>query len=341
MKKALIALSGGVDSSVAALIMKNKGYECIGVTMKLLDSDESIHDAEAIAKKLDIEFMVADFREDFKKIVIDYFIKSYENGETPNPCIICNKYLKFGKMLSLAKELGCEKLVTGHYATISSENGRFYLKKSTNILKDQSYFLYSLSQEQLSMVEFPLGNMSKENVRKIAEENGFINANKGDSQDICFVPDGNYVSVIEKITKRNYPEGNFVDINGNILGIHKGIIKYTIGQRKGLGLALPEPMYVKEKDILENKVILSNNDALFEKELIVYNFNWISAENPECEIRAKARIRCRHKEADALLIPEKDGKVRVIFDEPQRAIAKGQALVAYYDDIVLGGGIIL
>lgn len=341
MEKALIAMSGGVDSSVAAFLMQQKGYVCIGATMNLLGEDTEINDALKIAEKLNMPFHTVDLSREFKKEIIGYFIESYEAGETPNPCLKCNKYFKFGKMQDIAKELGCSKVATGHYAIIEKSGNRYLLKKAADPLKDQSYFLYSLTQEQLAFSEFPLGEITKEEAREIAVLQGFINAKRKDSQDICFVPDGDYISVIENVTGKKYPEGDFIDEKGNVLGKHKGIIRYTVGQRKGLGLALPQPMYVKEKNVHENKVILCKNEELFEKELIARDFNWIAFDKPEENIRAKAKIRCRHKEADATLIPLDDGKVKVVFDEPQRAIAKGQAVVAYDGDIVIGGGIII
>ena len=341
MEKALIAMSGGVDSSVAAFLMQQKGYECIGTTMNLLGEETDITDAKKIAEKLNIPFYTVDLSKEFKKEIIDYFIESYEAGETPNPCLKCNKYFKFGKMQEVAKELGCTKVATGHYAIIEKKGDRFLLKKAADPLKDQSYFLYSLSQEQLAFSEFPLGEITKEEAREIAVLQGFVNAKRKDSQDICFVPDGDYISVIENVSGKKYPEGDFVDEKGNVLGKHKGIIRYTVGQRKGLGLALPQPMYVKEKNVNENKVILCKNEELFEKELIARDFNWIAYENPGKPVRAKAKIRCRHKEADSTITPLENGNVKVIFDEPQRAIAKGQAVVVYDGDIVIGGGIIV
>ncbi len=343
MKKALIAMSGGVDSSVTALLMQQKGYECVGGTMVLFEKEENtdVSDAKAVAERLGMEHFAVDFSEEFREKVMNTFVDSYEKGETPNPCLECNRYLKFGKMIEFAKELGCEKIATGHYARIEKRGERYLLKKAVDPLKDQSYFLYSLNQEQLAFAEFPLGEMTKEKAREIAVENGFVNAKRADSQDICFVPDGEYVSVIETLSGKTYPEGDFVDMDGKVLGTHKGIIRYTVGQRKGLGLALPQPMYVKEKNIEENKVILSLDEELFEKELVAENFNWIAIECPQKPVRVTAKIRCRHKEAPAVAEVLEDGKVKVTFDEPQRAIAKGQAVVLYDGDTVVGGGKIL
>lgn len=354
MKKAIIAMSGGVDSSVAAYLIKKKGYHIIGVTMKLYDNEDigmdtestccslsDIEDARSVCYKLGSLYYVFNFKADFREKIIDDFIQTYENGGTPNPCIRCNRYLKFEKLMQKMYELDFDYVVTGHYARVEKQGDRFILKKAVDLTKDQSYVLYNMTQEQLAHVMFPLGEMNKTDARRIAEENGFINANKKDSQDICFVPDGKYAEFIEQYSGKTYPEGNFVDTNGNILGTHKGIIRYTIGQRKGLGLALPCPMYVKEKNLQENKVVLCLNDELFGKELYADDFNWLSIEEPAEPVKCKARIRYNQKEQPALAEVLPDGKVKVVFDEPQRAICKGQAVVLYQDDIVLGGGTIL
>lgn len=354
MEKAIIAMSGGVDSSVAACIMKEKGYHIIGVTMKLYDNEDigmdvegtccslsDVEDARSVCYKLGTLYYVFNFKADFKEKIIDNFISTYENGGTPNPCIRCNRYLKFEKLMQKMREFDYDYVVTGHYARVEKQGDRFVLKKAVDLTKDQSYVLYNLTQEQLAHIKFPLGEMNKTDVRKIAEEHNFINANKKDSQDICFVPDGKYAEFIEDYTGKKYKEGDFVDLNGNILGKHKGIIRYTIGQRKGLGLALPCPMYVKEKNLEENKVVLCLNDELFSKELLAEDFNWLSIEEPNEPLHCKARIRYNQKEQPAVATVQKDGKVKVVFDEPQRAICKGQAVVLYDDDIVLGGGTIL
>lgn len=354
MKKAIIAMSGGVDSSVAAFVMKEKGYHIIGVTMKLYDNDDigidtektccslsDIEDARSVCYKLGAMYYVFNFKADFKEKIIDDFISTYENGGTPNPCIRCNRYLKFEKLMQRMRELDYDYVVTGHYARIEKQGDRYILKKAVDLTKDQSYVLYNLTQEQLAHIQFPLGEMNKTDARRIAEENGFINANKKDSQDICFVPKGDYASFIEEYTGRTYPQGNFVDEKGNVLGTHKGIIRYTIGQRKGLGLALPCPMYVKEKNLEENKVVLCLNEDLFSKELYADDFNWLSIPQPTDKVRCKARIRYNQKEQPAFAEVMDNGRVKVVFDEPQRAICKGQAVVLYDGDIVLGGGTIL
>ncbi len=356
MKKALIAMSGGVDSSVAAYLMVEQGYECMGATMKLYTNSDidvpkghtccsldDVEDARFVAQTLNIPYYVLNFKERFKEDVMDKFVNSYENGITPNPCIDCNRYLKFEYLFNRAKELGLDYVVTGHYALIefNEKTGRYILKKSPFPEKDQSYVLYSLTQEQLAHTLFPLARMSKTEVRALAEEKGFINARKHDSQDICFVPDGDYVSFIEKYTKKLYPHGNFIDKNGNVLGEHKGIIRYTIGQRKGLGLSLKEPMYVMNINPIDNTVMLGTNDDLFTTELIAGDVNWISIENLTEPMHVNAKVRYRHTEAPATVTPYEDGKIKITFDEPQRAITKGQAVVLYDNDTVVGGGTII
>lgn len=354
MSKALIAMSGGIDSAVAALLTKEKGYECMGATLKLVcssvfglpaENDEKVKqdilDAKRVAEKLNMPHEAYNATDEFKEKVADYFVDAYEKGLTPNPCVVCNKHIKFGLLLDIAKETGCEYIVTGHYAQIEERDGRFLLKKAVDETKDQSYFLYTLSQYQLSRSMFPLGEMTKEEARKLAEENGFVNARKRDSQDICFVPDGEYVNVIEYLSGKNYPEGQFISLDGNVLGTHKGIIRYTVGQRKGLGISFSKPMYVIEKNVEENTVILGDNDDLFADTLRTENFNWIMFDTPPKKIRAKVKVRYNHKAQWATVTPLENGGVKIRFDEPQRAIAKGQSAVAYDGDYVLGGGIII
>ncbi|MBR1761813.1 MAG: tRNA 2-thiouridine(34) synthase MnmA [Eubacterium sp.] len=352
MKKAIIAMSGGVDSSVAAYFMKKEGYDCIGATMKLYDNENigissektccslsDIEDARSVARRLDMPYYVFNFKDEFEEKVIKKFIKTYEAGATPNPCIDCNRYLKFEKLMQRMYELGFNCVVTGHYADIEEKNGRYYLKKGKDLSKDQSYVLYSLTQEQLSHTVFPLGRYSKEEIRSIAEEQGFLNARKHDSQDICFVPDGNYAAFIENHLGKKYPQGDFVDLNGNVLGRHKGIIKYTIGQRKGLNIAIGKPVYVLKKDIEKNQVVLGSNDELFSRRLEAEDFNWIY-EKPQGIISCSAKTRYNMKEQPCSVWIE-GNRVVVEFDSPQRAITSGQAVVLYDGDYVIGGGTII
>lgn len=355
-KKALVAMSGGVDSSVAAYLTKEMGYNATGITLKLFDNEDigetkektccspdDIDDARNVCRKIGIPYYVYNFKDSFKENVIDRFISAYENGTTPNPCIDCNRYIKFEKLIRRAEELEFDKVVTGHYSIIEYDEGadRFLLKKSADLSKDQSYVLYSLTQKQLSKTLLPLGNLTKSYVREIAESLNLINAKKHDSQDICFVPDGDYAKFIEQYTGRTYPNGNFVDENGNILGEHKGIIRYTVGQRKGLGLALPCPMYVKEKNLEENKVILCENHRLFSKELYASDINLISCDRIDKPMRVKARVRYNQPEQPATVEQTDNNTIHITFDEPQRAISKGQAVVLYDGEYVIGGGTII
>lgn len=353
MKKALIAMSGGVDSSVAAYLMKKAGYDCIGVTMHLFDNEDAgvsreksccslddTEDARSVAYKLSMPYYVFNFTDDFKGQVIDRFVSAYEKGITPNPCIDCNRYLKFDKLYHRANELGYDYIATGHYARISEENGRYLLKKAIDDTKDQSYVLYSLTQAQLAHTKFPLGDMTKIEARCIAQGQGFINAHKKDSQDICFVPDGNYAKVIESYTGKKYPHGKFVDKNGNVLGEHQGIIHYTIGQRKGLMISAPEPLYVCANKPLENEVVLCHGDELFSSSLDAVDFNSIAFDHPPEKFRVKAKIRYKHEEQWAWAFRTENDMVHIEFDSPQRAISPGQSVVLYDGDIVLGGGTI-
>lgn len=351
--KLLIAMSGGVDSSVVAYLMNQMGHECVGCMMKLhpdqpIDlaaehnccTTNDVADAEAVASQLEMPFHVINFADDFYEKIILPFIAAYERGVTPNPCVDCNRFMKFDKLYAQALALGCSHVVTGHYAQIEYRDGKYLLKKATDPSKDQSYVLYSLTQEQLSRTLFPLGHMSKAETRALAEKSGFANANKPDSQDICFVPDGDYARVISTYTGKTYPKGQFVSTDGTVLGEHKGIIHYTIGQRKGLGLALKCPHYVCRICPESNTVVLGTDDEVYESHLRASAFHWISGETPSLPVRCKAKIRYRQPEQWATATVVGDGVVSVVFDEPQRAITPGQAVVLYDGDIVLGGGVI-
>lgn len=354
-KKAIIAMSGGVDSSVAAYLMKEQGFTCIGATMRLFDNEdvgisrertccslEDVEDARSVCYAIGISHYVFNFSELFKEKVIDRFVDAYEHGATPNPCIDCNRYLKFDKMYRRAKELEYDYVVTGHYARIEwdADTGRYLLKKALDPEKDQSYVLYAMTQEQLSHTMFPLGSYKKERVREIAAKQGFLNAKKHDSQDICFVRSGRYDEFIKKYTGRDYPPGDFIDTDGHVLGRHGGIIRYTVGQRKGLGISSLAPLYVLRVDPDANTVTLGENERLYERELTATDVNLISVPSIERPARLKAKIRYRQIEQWATVTQIDEDTLKIRFDEPQRAITKGQAVVLYDGDTVVGGGTI-
>ncbi len=347
--KALIAMSGGVDSSVAAFLTIAEGFSCMGATMRLYDAEDStcgssdaVADARSVADRLGIPFYVFNFKKEFTCHVIDHFTGAYEQGLTPNPCVQCNRHLKFSQFLDSALELGCEYIVTGHYAQIKQDaaTGRYLLYKAVDSAKDQSYFLYALNQQQLAHVRFPLGNLTKEQVRSIAQEQGFINARKKDSQDICFVPDGDYFAFLQRYLKKSYPAGDYLDLSGRVVGKHVGAVGYTLGQRKGLGLAMGEPVYVCAKDMDKNTVTVGPNEALFHTTLLADDWFFFPFETLTQPIRVKVKTRSRMTEQQATVYPEENGVCRVIFDEPQRAITPGQAVVLYDGDLVVGGGTI-
>ena len=353
-EKVVLGMSGGVDSSVAAYILQEKGYEVIGITMQVWPRDEeyedieggccslsSVNDARRVADKLNIPFYVMNYREVFEKKVINYFVEEYLKGATPNPCIACNKYIKFDEFLRKAEMLGANYIATGHYANIilDEQTGRYLLLKAKDDKKDQTYVLYNLTQYQLKHTLMPLHEYNKDRVRSIAMEINLSVANKPDSEEICFVPDNNYAKFIKKRVPDKVQDGNFVDAEGNILGRHKGIIHYTIGQRKGLGIAFGKPMFVCDIIPMENLVVLGDEAGIFKDTLYAEDLNLIPFEKLEGEMRVTAKIRSTSKEADATITPYRNG-VLVKFDNPQRAITKGQAVVFYDGQVVIGGGTI-
>ena len=357
MKKVMVGMSGGVDSSVAAMLLRRSGFEVMGVTLKLFSDEDiseaqkegktccalsDVEDARSVAYRLGFEHLVFNFRDNFREYVMKQFADSYLCGRTPNPCIECNRHVKFDKMLRRAQELGYDYIATGHYALVEydEKTGRYLLKRSRDRSKDQTYVLYSLTQEQLAHTLLPLGRLDKTQVRELAEEAGLINSKKPDSQDICFVPDGDYAAFIRRFTNCDMPCGKFVDLNGNVLGEHKGIINYTIGQRKGLGIALGHPAYVIRKDIESNTVTIGDEADLYTKSLIADDFNLISLEKLEGSMRVTAKTRYSQKEQPAVVSYIGNGEYKVEFDEPQRAVTSGQAVVLYDGDIVVGGGTI-
>lgn len=348
-KKALIGMSGGVDSSVAAYLTQQAGYDCIGATMRLYDKSaacgvpDDAADARSVADRLKLPHYIFSFQERFEEKVIRNFISCYEQGLTPNPCIQCNRCLKFGYMLEKARELGCDYVVSGHYARIRQDEntGRYLLYKAADKAKDQTYFLASLGQEQLAHIRFPLGELTKEQVRQIAEENGFVNARKRDSQDICFVPDGDYVAFMEGYTGKTYPQGDYLDLNGKVIGRHRGAVCYTLGQRRGLGIALGAPAYVCRKDMAANTVTLGPHEALFSGALRAKDWSWYPFPALTGSMEVTAKTRHSQLEQAATVYPEENGYARVEFHAPQRAVTPGQAVVLYREDLVIGGGTIV
>lgn len=350
-KLAVVGMSGGVDSSAAALLMKEQGFEVVGVTLHLWDHDEAAArsccapeeaaDARRTCAALGCRHYTLNRKRLFREAVVCPFAATYEQGGTPNPCVDCNRSVKFPSLYHVMKALGGTALATGHYAQVERSGDRFLLKKGKDRAKDQSYMLYTLSQEQLAHTRLPLGAYTKAEIRALAAEYSLSSAHKPDSQDICFVPDGDYAAFIERYCGKEFPHGEFVTEDGTVLGEHKGLIRYTTGQRKGLGLSLKEPMYVVKKDLEKNQVVLGRNEDLFTTTLEANDLNWISVEKLTEPMRCTAKARYKQKEAKALLEPLDNGNVRLTFDEPQRAITAGQAVVFYDGDTVIGGGKIL
>lgn len=354
--KVVVGMSGGVDSSVAAYLLKEQGYDVIGVTMQIWREESwediadnggccglsAVDDARRVANSIGIPHYVMNFRRDFEKSVIKYFVNEYKLGRTPNPCIACNRYVKWEALLSRAKQIGADYIATGHYARIKKHpvTGRYSVCASATDTKDQTYALFNLTQEQLACTLMPVGDYTKERIREIAKNIDLQVSAKADSQDICFVPDGDYATFIEDYDGTKFPEGDFVDMDGNVLGKHKGIIHYTVGQRKGLGIALGRYVYVHHIDALNNKVVLCDNDELFNREVIAEDINFMSVSEITGEVRAEAKIRYSHKKAPCRVSVE-NGLLKCIFDEPQRAATPGQALVVYDGDYILCGGTII
>lgn len=334
--KVLVGMSGGVDSSVAALILKNAGYEVAGATFRLLEDDSllAIEDAKRVADALNIPHYVFDFRKEFKESVTEYFLSEYTKGRTPNPCIMCNKNIKFGLFLSKAKELGFDAIATGHYARTDGEH--LYMAK--NKAKDQSYVLYNLTKDMLPFIRFPLEDKSKTEIRAMAKWANLPVAEKPDSQDICFIPDKNTKGFLDAHISSE--KGDFLDAHGKVLGTHEGITHYTVGQRKGLGLSLPEPLYVGRISAKENSVTLVKNEELYRDSLFVRDFNWVSGEEPRFPGFLTCKIRYAHTPALCTAGSLPGGRVRIIFDTPQRAITPGQSAVLYDGEELIGGGII-
>lgn len=352
-KKVLVAMSGGVDSAVAALLIKKMGYSLGGITMKVWSDTETVVDDDApipdancvdakkIADALGIPHYCLALGDSFKECVINKFLEDYKNGLTPNPCVECNRCIKFGKLFESASRLGYNYLATGHYAKIEKDTyGNYYLNKAADANKDQSYFLWSIKKELLPYILFPLGEYTKPEIREIAAENNFSNAHRSDSQDICFIKDGDYASFIKSTCSCDFPCGSFTDIDGNVIGEHSGIINYTVGQRKGLGVAFGKPMFVGSKNAKNNTVMLCTDEQLYKDTLTATDINLLVDEAFESPIRLQAKIRYRHTPATATVTRTDENTFSVKFDLPQRAIAPGQSLVLYDGDRVVGGGII-
>lgn len=355
MSKVVVGMSGGVDSSVAAYLLKEQGYDVIGVTMQIWQDEEqvaqeenggccglsAVDDARRVAAALEIPYYVMNFKKEFKENVIDYFVEEYQNGRTPNPCIACNRYVKWESLLQRSLSIGAEYIATGHYArVVQLENGRYTLRRSATLAKDQTYALYNLTQKQLKRTLMPVGKYTKDEVRAIAEKINLRIANKPDSQDICFVPDGDYAAYIEEEAGVKVPEGNFVLTDGTVLGRHKGITHYTVGQRKGLGLALGYPAFVLEIRPETNEVVIGTKEESMTTQLRARNLNFMAVEDLTEPLHVFTKIRYNHKGAWCTIEKTGEDEVRCTFDEPQRAVTPGQAVVFYDGEYVLGGGTI-
>ncbi|PJI09802.1 MULTISPECIES: tRNA 2-thiouridine(34) synthase MnmA [Clostridium] len=352
-KKVVIGMSGGVDSSVAAYLLKQQGYDVIGITMKLTPDDafyteleggccslSSVEDARRVAYRIGIPFYVINFTDIFKEKVIDYFIDEYLKGHTPNPCVACNKYIKFDALLKKAQELGADYVATGHYCRIIEENGRYLIKKSEDDKKDQTYVMYNMTQYQLKHTLMPCGDYKKEHIREIAKEIGLNVFDKKDSEEICFIPDNDHGGFIKRECPGKIKAGNFVDKTGRVLGRHKGIVYYTIGQRKGLGISAGKKVFVTNINTMKNEVVIGDEEDVFKDELVSIKNNFIPFDKLNNSMEVQAKIRYKASPAKATIYSIDDEHVKVKFEKPQRAVTKGQSVVFYDGDILVGGGII-